>query len=149
MASWNEFAAGAPAMAEAGGSALEHGGEWDAFLTTVAGDDLPRTHPINVGIAEGRLLAFTQANSAKTKDLRADGRYALHAFQDPARPHEFLVRGHVRQVTDPALRAAAVADWPFSPGDDYPLWELDIEHALFGERGDPNAWPPRYTSWRP
>jgi hypothetical protein len=42
-----------------------------------------------------------------------------------------------------------VGSWPFTPDDSYPLVELDIEHALFGDRADPDAWPPVYTSWRP
>ena len=34
------------------------------------------------------------------------------------------------------------------PADGYRLFEFSIDHAVFGERGDADAWPPRYTSWR-
>jgi hypothetical protein len=47
------------------------------------------------------------------------------------------------------VRAAAIGVWAFTPKDDYPLFELDIDHALFGARPTADDWPPRYTSWRP
>jgi hypothetical protein len=149
MASWSDLEREAPEVAAGGRAALERSGAWDGMLTTINGDGLPRTHPVNIGIVDGRLLVFAQGRSAKSRDLREDGRFALHAMQDPARPHEFLVRGRARLVSDPALRAAAVSVWSFTPADDYPLFELEIAHALFGKRGDPDAWPPAYTSWKP
>ena len=149
MASWSEFKAAMPDMAAAGEEALFRSGSGDGLLTTVAGDDLPRTHPVNVGIVDGRLMTFAQGRSAKARDLMTDGRYALHAHLDPGRPHEFLLRGRGVVVTDAAVRAAAAGSWPFNPDGSYPLVELDIEHALFGDRADPDAWPPIYTSWRP
>ena len=149
MASWNEFQVSAPEMAAGGHEALFRSGSGDGLLTTIAGAGLPRTHPVNVGIVDGRLMTFVQGHSAKARDLLTDGRYALHAHIDPNRPHEFLLRGRGIVVTDATTRAKAVASWPFSPGDSYPLVELDIEHALFGDRADADAWPPVYTSWRP
>ena len=118
------------------------------MLATVSGVGLPRIHPVNVGIVDGRLLVFVQEWSAKTKDLRADGRYALHAVQDPAEPHEFAVRGRSRLVEDPDVRAKAISVWAFTPKDDYPLFELDIAHALLGSRPTPDDWPPKYMSYR-
>ena len=149
MASWSEFKAAMPDMAAAGEEVLFRSGSGDGLLTTVAGDDLPRTHPVNVGIVEGRLMTFVQSRSAKARDLMTDGRYALHAHIDPDRPHEFLLRGRGVVVTDAGVRAAASGSWPFNPDGSYPLVELVIEHALFGDRADPDAWPPVYTSWRP
>jgi hypothetical protein len=149
MASWGEMEREAPEVAAGGRAALYRSGEGEGLLATVAGEGLPRIHPVNVGIVDGRLLVFVQAWSAKAKDLVADGRYALHAVQDPAEPHEFTVRGRARPVDDPALRAAAIGVWAFTPKDDYPLFELDIDHALFGDRPTADDWPPRYTSWRP
>jgi hypothetical protein len=148
MASWAEFEASAPEMAAAGRALLFRSGDSDGLLTTVAGEGLPRTHPVNVRIVDGRVLTFVQAASAKARDLMSDGRYALHAHQDPQRPDEFLLRGRGTLVTDPDARARAVASWPFRPGDAYPLVELDIEHALLGARADADAWPPQYSSWR-
>jgi hypothetical protein len=67
---------------------------------------------------------------------------------DPAAPDEFLVRGRARRVDDPAIVAAAHAAWAFD-GTGYPLYELEIEHALLGRRPTAEDWPPVYTSWRP
>ncbi|HEY7591096.1 MAG TPA: pyridoxamine 5'-phosphate oxidase family protein [Candidatus Limnocylindrales bacterium] len=136
-------------MAQRGRELLHRGGAGEGLLTTVAGEELPRTHPVNVGIVDGALLVFVQARSSKARDLAADGRYALHAYVDPAAPHEFLLRGRAVRVTDPGVRARAVQAWPFTADDSYPLYELDIEHALVGERASADDWPPRYTSWRP
>ena len=94
-----------------------------------------------------RLLLRVIIGSAKDRDLLEDGRYALHAHQDPAVPHEFGVRGRAVEIADPAARAEAIAAWSFEADDDYRLFELDIEHALLGERADPDAWPPVYRSW--
>ena len=149
MANWREFLTARPEMAAAGEEALFRSGSGDGLLTTIAGDGLPRTHPVNIGIVDGRLLTFVQGASAKARDLVTDGRYALHAHVDPERPQEFLLRGRGTVITDANTRATAAASWPFTPDDSYPLVELDIEHALFGDRADADAWPPVYTSWRP
>ena len=149
MASWGTLQASAPELAERGHGLLFRSGTGEGMLTTVAGAGLPRTHPVNVGTLDDRLLVFLRARSAKARDLAGDGRYALHAHQDPAVPHEFLLRGCAAPVTDVATRSRAVAAWPFAVTDAYLLFELGIEHALLGERGAPDAWPPRYASWRP
>lgn len=148
MASWAEFEAQAPQLAAGGRAAMFRGEASEVFLTTVPGGGLPRMHVVNVGIAAGRLLVFVQDRSAKAKDLETDGRYALHAFQDPAEPHEFLLRGRALLVAEGELRDQAAAAWAFHPGDDYPLYELDIAHAILGERATADDWPPKYASWR-
>ena len=133
--SWADFERHEPEMAARGRYLIYRRGDGEGFLVTVAGDGLPRMHPMNIGVVDGRLYAFVQANSAKARDLEADGRYAMHAHQDPSEPHEFMVRGHARLVEDAAAREAIARDWFFTPADDYALYELRIEHALFGERG--------------
>ena len=135
-------------MAEKGRALLYQRGDGEGFLTTVAANGTPRIHPLNVGVKDGRLLVFVQGHSAKARDLEANPHYALHAHQDPATPHEFMVRGEARLVTDAATRQAAATDWFFTVSVDYPLYELLIEHALLGERGTADDWPPRYRSWR-
>lgn len=148
MVAWNDFAAAAPEMAANGRRLFERRGAGEALLATVRGDLPPRIHPINVAIVDGRLLAFLIVGSAKLADLRADGRYALHAHQDPAVPHEFQVRGRAAEIMDPAIRAAAAAAWSFEVDDGYRLFEFGIEHAVFGERASADDWPPVYASWR-
>ena len=147
MASWAQFAAEAPDIAAMGRRLLFRNDVGEAFLTTVAGEGLPRTHPINVGTVGDRLVAFL-LRSPKANDLATDGRFALHAHQDPSAPHEFLLRGRATAIDDAEARAEATAAWYFSVSDEYRLFEFSIEHAVLGERGDPDDWPPRYTSWR-
>jgi hypothetical protein len=148
MVAWREFAAAAPDLAARGRGLYERTGTGEALLATVREDLPPRIHPINMGIVEGRLLAFLIVGSAKVADLAADGRYAMHTHQDRAVPHEFQVRGRAHEVHDRALRTAAAAAWSFEVDDGYRLFEFGIEHAVFGERASADDWPPVYTSWK-
>ena len=148
MTTWNDLADGAPTIAAAGRRLIERSGIGEGLLATVRGDAPPRIHPVHVRIVDGRLLTFVIVGSAKAGDLAADGRYALHAHQDPAVPHEFLVRGRATEVRDADLRAAAAGEWSFEIDDGYTLYELSIDRAVFGERSTADDWPPVYTSWR-
>lgn len=147
MTSWAAFAAADPEMAERGRALLYQRGDGEGFLATVAADGVPRIHPLNVGIVDGRLLVFVQDKSAKARDLQANPHYALHAHLDPEAPSEFLVRGSARRVTDADVRATAAGQWFFTVSEAYPLYELLLDHVLLGERAA-DEWPPRYRSWR-
>ena len=147
MAEWNELAAKAPKIATVGRELMYRNGDGEALLVTVRGDSPPRVHPVNVGVVDGHLYTFVQAKSAKREDLDEDGRYALHTHMDPSVPHEFMVRGRAREVTDEATRFAIAVNWFFNARD-YPLYELLLEHALLGERPTADDWPPVYSSWR-
>lgn len=147
MASWAEFEAAAPELAGAARDLLYSSGSGKAMLATVRDDEPPYINPISVAIVNGELLAFIFP-SGKLKALQSDGRYALHGHLDLARPHEMLLRGRVREVTDAGFRAEAIAAWPFSPDDEYRLFAFDIATAVVGRRDSPDEWPPRYTRWR-
>jgi hypothetical protein len=134
-------------MAAAGHDLMYRGGDGEALLVTVRGNEPPRVHPVNVGVVDGHLYVFVQAKSAKRRDLEEDGRYAIHTNIDPAAPSEFMVRGHAVLVTDSDLRASIAKDWFFTVSETYPLYELLVEHALLGERATANDWPPIYSSW--
>jgi len=149
LATWDDLAAADPALAATARALLERTGTGEGLLATVRGDAPPRIHPVNVSIVDGRLVTVVLAGSAKAADLLADGRYALHAHQDPAVPHELLLRGRAVRVTDPARRARLVEGWAFTVPADAHVLDLRIEHALLGERADPEAWPPVYHSVRP
>lgn len=149
LSSWRDFATAEPEMAGKGRSILYQRGDGEGLLATIAANGTPRIHPLNVGVLDGRLLVFVQDKSAKARDLAANPHYALHAHLDPEHPHEFLVRGQARLVTDEAARTAAASNWFFTVSPAYPLYELQIAHALLGERDSANDWPPRYRSWRP
>jgi hypothetical protein len=146
---WADFAAAAPDLADRGRGLLERTGHGSALLATVRDDLPPRINPISLAVVDGHLVAYLIVGSAKLADLEADGRYAFHAHQDPAVPHEFLVRRPGPWVTDAQLVAKARSGWFFEADDGYRLYEFAIEHAVWGERTDPNDWPPVYTSWRP
>ena len=148
MDSWSAFAAAEPEMADRGRQLLYQRGDGEGFLATVAANGVPRIHPLNVGVVEGRLLVFVQDKSAKTRDLASNPSYALHAPQEAAHPSEFMVRGRAHLVTDAAAREAAARDWFFRVSAAYPLYELLISQALLGERASADEWPPRYRSWR-
>jgi Pyridoxamine 5'-phosphate oxidase len=147
MTDWATFADASPELAAAGRRLLERTGSGRGLLATVRGDAPPRINPVSIGIVDGHLLTFVIVDSAKDRDLLADGRYALHAQWDPAEPHEFLLRGRVR-VVEGALRQTAIAGWAFEADDGYRLYELEPEQALLGERASEDDWPPVYRSWR-
>ena len=67
---------------------------------TVRGAELPRVHPINVGVVDGGLYAFLLPSPKRT-DLERDGRFALHTHQDPAAPDEFSIRGRAQRRRGP------------------------------------------------
>jgi hypothetical protein len=145
--SWATFAGDAPALAREGRRLFARGDTDHAFLVTVRGTELPpRIHPVTIGFVDGGLYAFL-LRSPKRTDLEQDGRYALHALLDEAVPGEFSVRGRAHRVTDPAVRTAVAAGWPFEPDASFDLYEFSIETALLGERASADEWPPRYTSW--
>ncbi len=149
METWDAFARAEPEMAAKGMALLDQRGDGQGLLSTVASNGTPRIHPLNVGVRDGRLLIFVQGHSAKARDLESDPHYALHAHVDAQQPHEFLVRGQARLVTDTDVRRAAAGDCYFTGADGYPMYVLLIHHVLLGERASPNDWPPRYRSWRP
>jgi hypothetical protein len=146
--SWAELEAAAPALAADGRALLRRDDREAGLLATVRGDGLPRINAVSLAIVEGRLLVFV-LRSAKRTDLDLDGRYALHAHQDPAAPSEFSVRGHARRIEDPAIRATAATVWPFEVDDSYWLFELRIEAAVIGRRPTADDWPPVYETWPP
>ena len=147
MVDWSTFADAAPELAAAGRRLIYRREVGEAFLATVRDDEPPRINPIYVAILDGRLLAFL-GRSPKQADLANDGRYALHAHQDPAAPSEFTVRGRARVVVDPEVREPAAAAWYFEVDATWTLFELSIESAVLGERPDADAWPPVYSTWR-
>ena len=147
MATWAEFAEAAPDLAAEGARLLHRGDIEEGLLATVRGDDLPRIHPIWIRVVDGVFYAFI-LKSAKRTDLERDGRYALHSHQDPAKPSEFSVRGRAGLVAAGPVYDRVASEWYFEVDDSYRLFEFDIEAAILGVRGDPDEWPPRYTSWK-
>lgn len=145
MNTWAEFAAAAPQLAERGRALLYRTGNGEAMIATVREGSPPRIHPITVGVVDGGIHCFILP-SPKQRDLELDGRYALHAYPDATRPHEFTIRGYARRLAEPR-RSVVGAGWTWTVGD-APGYELLIAEAILGERESRDDWPPRYTTWR-
>jgi hypothetical protein len=152
MASWAEFAAAEPEMAELGRSLISNRTFQVAYLATVRRDGAPRVHPVCPVIAGDEIYLAIGPQSPKLRDLRRDGRYMLHAMpgEDDA---EFNIRGRATEANDAAThtvveRAAAAVGLNVKPEE--VLFRLDIEQAAttHWERvGQPDTRPIR-RRWR-
>jgi hypothetical protein len=111
MATWHEFAAAEPELAEAGRSLLFQFGAGLAFLATVRKDGAPRLHPLCPVLSNDRLFVLITHTSPKRHDLLRDGRYALQTFPQP-KPgsDEFCITGKAFLVDNPEMRAAILRD---------------------------------------
>ena len=105
MATWAEFAAAEPEMAELGLRQLQKFGL--AYLGTTRKDGSPRVNPVCPVIADGRLFVATSPDSPKRLGLLRDGRYVLHMLPGK-QEEEFWVRGSAKRVADAATRARVV-----------------------------------------
>ena len=106
MATWDEFAALEPEMAELGLRQLQKFGL--AYLATTRRDGSPRVNPVCPVIADGRVFVATSPSSPKLRDLLRDGRYVLHLLPGK-QEEEFWIRGRAKRVTDLETRARVVA----------------------------------------
>jgi len=135
MATWAQFAAARPDLAERG---FRHLMIPLAYLATVRRDGTPRLHPLSPMFADGRLFVAIMGTSPRRFDLARDGRYSLHALPPMLGPDydefEFNVTGRAKLVKDPEVRAAvSEAERRRSRPpveDEHWLFELDIEMVL-------------------
>jgi hypothetical protein len=130
MVTWSEFATAAPELA-AYGAARFHRARV-AFLATISDDGSPRVNPVVPVICEGRLLLFVEPTSPKVKDLRRDGRYAMHSLVDhpSGTGGEFSIKGRAAAIDDPTMRQQAIDASCYTPTEAYVLFELSIDAAL-------------------
>jgi hypothetical protein len=128
VATWAEFADQAPDLAAMGADRL---GQGVAYLATSSSDGSPRVHPVSPIVAQAMFI-FMEPTSSKGRDLRRDGRYALHSAVDDAvgTGGEFFARGHARLVDQAATRQSASGAASFPPEDHYILFQLDIDKVL-------------------
>jgi hypothetical protein len=131
MVRWCDFQASAPQLASVGFEKLNRK---IAYLATLKKDGAPNLHPVTPFIGDGMFFIFTEPSSPKIRDLRRDGRYALHSSVERAKGEplvEFLVTGTVRIIQDPETRAAAVRMAASSVViDTYVLFEFLVGRAL-------------------
>ena len=148
MATWAQFAAATPELAERGARRLGIG---YAFIATTSRDGSPRLHPVTPLIGGGRLLAFVGVHTVKYRNLRRDPRYALHAVLGES-DEEFLVTGHAVASDDWASRMQAAAEARrigMTSRDDV-LFEFRVERAhwaVWEGLGTPNI-SRRAKRWR-
>ena len=132
MASWREFTAAAPELAD---FAFERLDEHIAYLATLRADGGPRVHPVSPFIGGGRLFVYMEPTSPKVKDLIRDPRYALHATVEDSNggEGELSLMGRARLVPDPQERALAfkaAREAAQSPEERYVVFEMEIERVL-------------------
>jgi hypothetical protein len=126
------------------------------MLATVWGDGGPRVHPMCPILHERGLFAFI-IPSPKQRDLRRDGRFALHSFPPADDEDALVLTGRAVAVGSGPLRAAVagrfVAERAHIPtaavGDEDRLFELLIESVLLTRTTGHGDWNPRHTVWRP
>ena len=157
MATWAEFAKGAPELAALGSDLRDAFGL--AFLATVRKDGSPRIHPVCPFVVRGRLFIATNAKSPKRRDLTRDGRYVLHMLPGD-NDAEFQVRGQAHFVDDTETRAMILAEGPEAGAQpdgallniepEELLFEYDIQEAMMAyweHVGQPDTRPVR-KRWR-
>jgi hypothetical protein len=139
MASWSEFAADEPRLADEIRLLLQQYGPGFGYLATVRADGGPRVHPVSPVITDDGLWCFV-IDSPKRRDLERDGRYALHSFPPEECDDEAYVAGRARPVTDPATVARLARIGRAAPQGDWRLFEFTVDVAMLTRR-DPVARP--------
>lgn len=103
--SWRKFGFAASELAVFGAARLT---KRLAYLATIRADGTPRVHPVSPFISHDTLFVYMEPTSPKGKDLRRDGRYAMHcSVEDASGGGEFCVRGRAVVVEDQRTRSKA------------------------------------------
>ena len=128
-ASWKEFEASAPELAQFGRERL-HGHV--SYLATIRKNNLPRLHPLTPIIGDGHLYLFMEPTSPKGKDLDRGSAYVLHSsVADTAGSNgEFQLTGYADRVRDATARQHAISVASYEPEARYILFELSIVEAF-------------------
>lgn len=117
-----------------------------AYLATVQDNGWPRIHPVTPVIGGGMCFIFADPESSKTKDLKSNGRFALHCgmTDSSGSSGEFKVTGSAREVTDEHVRQVAESVCSFRPSSRYLLFELMpaevVSTTWRGGRPDRRRW---------
>ncbi len=80
MASWSEFAAAAPELAERVQARLD--AHRHKTIATIRADGSPRISGTEAGIEDGELKIGSMWQAVKARDLQRDPRFALHSGSD-------------------------------------------------------------------
>jgi hypothetical protein len=141
MASWSEFAADEPRLADGIRVLMQQYGPGFGYLATVRADGGPRIHPVSPVITDEGLFCFV-IDSPKRRDLERDGRYALHSFPPEESDDEAYVAGHARPVTDQARVARLADSVRAAPQVDWRLFEFTVDVAMLARRDQDGSLGP-------
>lgn len=133
MVSWGDFAIEEPALSSALRSLLYQYGQGLAYLATVRADGGPRVHPVSPVIADGGLFCFI-IDSPKRRDLRRDGRYALHTYPPEETDDEGYLTGLAEPVSDDVRLRRLAHAMRADPQVDWGLFELSVDSAMVVRR---------------
>ena len=155
MTSWAAFKQLQPDLATQGAGLLYHFGVGLAFLSTIRPDGGPRLHPMCPLLSENGVYAFI-IPSPKQRDLRRDGRYAMHSFPMEDNEDAFYFTGHAHAVSDVRLRATLARQFVEErtrfavpePTSDHRLFEFDIGRVLLTRTASHGDSAPLHTVWR-
>ena len=111
MATWEEFAAAAPRIAEVFVRRHTAAGKL-CMLATLRADGFPRISPMEPRFFEGTLWVMGMPHTAKFRDLARDPRFSLHTatVDTHVADGDAKVWGTVEHVDDPALHARFADD---------------------------------------
>jgi hypothetical protein len=96
---WGELSRARPDLTAGGRQLLYQHGVGLAFLATIRPDSGPRLHPFCPLLTDDGMFGFI-IPSPKQRDLRRDGRFAVHSFPTPDNEDAFYVTGRCELVTD-------------------------------------------------
>ncbi|SBT50003.1 pyridoxamine 5'-phosphate oxidase family protein [Micromonospora auratinigra] len=149
MASWSEFAADEPRLADEIRLLLQQYGPGFGYLATVRADGGPRVHPVSPVITDAGLYCFV-IDSPKRRDLERDGRYALHSFPPEESDDEAYVAGRAVPVTDQATLARVAQLGRAARQVDWRLFEFTVDVAMLTRRdqsAQPGVGRPQVRVW--
>jgi hypothetical protein len=154
MLTWREFAGAEPDLAEQGRGLLYQFGVGLGFLGTVDPSGAPRVHPVRPVLSDGGLYVFI-VPGPKLRDLRRDGRYALHCFPPVDNEDGVQLRGTAREHRGAAIRdevcaviceESKLAELP-AEHEPHVLFELLVDNCLATRTTGHGDYHPRHSIW--
>ena len=151
MATWSEFEAAAPELAERAKALLV--AQKHLTIATLRRDGAPRISGIEVMFVEGEMWFGSMARAVKALDLQRDPRFALHSgtgdssqweANNAAWHGDAKVSGHVEEITEGERRRAVMGS---AHGESH-LFRAEIEEVVTVRLGGD---PPDHLlieSWR-
>src|SRR5688500_17638438 len=131
MASWSEFEADAPALAERALQFMNRGKH--KTLASLRKDGSPRISGSEADVVKGELLWGSMLDAMKARDLLRDGRFALHSASSspPDWDGDAKVSGIAQEIDDDdAKRALLVAGGNEELEEDFHLFRADIREVV-------------------